>query len=232
MWKWRLVRHGSDPRERSEGGPGGGEVSGHPRELAQASSRGQRGADGAGSAAIWLSSPSGVCPGPLLWSGLPGPHLLVAGPPQAKSAFRVSVFASVKWGDSSTGLWGGLREVMSAGSPAPEKASGDPWPLLVCLPGKRGGVDVSWWARLTLPGDDEDPVRAGCDPGKPGAGGTASPCDHAILEEERSSGRWPGRGRPPCAPMSILAMAFNGPSCVPQGQSLFVLHAARCTLSS
>ena len=57
-----LVRHGNDPRERREGGPGGGEVSGHPSELAQASSQGQRGADGAGSAGIWLSRPSGSLP--------------------------------------------------------------------------------------------------------------------------------------------------------------------------
>ena len=88
---------------------------------------------------------------------------------------------SVKWGDSSTGLWGGLHEVMSVGSPAPEKASGNPWPLCQFAYLENGGLDVSWWARLTLPGGDEDPVRAGCDPGKPGAGGTASPCAHAIL---------------------------------------------------
>lgn len=101
--------------------------------------------------------------------------------------------------------------MMSVGSPAPEKASGNPWPLCQFAYLENGGLDVSWWARLTLPGGDEDPVRAGCDPGKPGAGGTASPCAHAILEEERSSGRWPGRGGPPCAPMGTLAMAFNGP---------------------
>ena len=46
-------------------------------------------------------------------------------------------------GDSSTGLWGGLYEVMSVGSPAPEKASGNPWPLCQYIYLENGGIDVS-----------------------------------------------------------------------------------------
>ena len=76
---------------------------------------------------------------------------------------------SVKRGDSSTGLWGDLHEVMSVGSPAPEVLE-NPWPLCQYVYLENGGIDVSWWARLTLPCGDEDPVRAGCDPGKPGLG--------------------------------------------------------------
>lgn len=73
-------------------------------------------------------------------------------------------------------------------------------------------------------------MRAGGDPGKPRAGGTARPCPHTVLEEERSSRQRLGQGglhrQPPHAATGTLAMAFSGPCCVPQGQSLFVLHAA------
>lgn len=86
-------------------------------------------------------------------------------------------------------------------------------------------------------GGDKDHVRAGCDPG--GSQGLGELHVHVLTlfwEKRRAGGS--GWSRVVCIdslflpPHGTLAMTFSRPCCVPQGQSLFVLHAATLLLAS